>query len=622
MHIAFAAGLLGVAQAVALPAASGASASSTLAANHVRPVYTPVAASDTNRTVVDLGISPAVRRVEVKPNPNFSPNVTNIVAAAQAKFAIIEQEIQLEKRMALEADLEKRALSSSSAKASSTSASPTTTTSSIKSSSTVTAISTSAINAPGVRPVYVAPPKSTSTSTSSAIKSSSTSNKATILSSQITTSSKSSTSPYSSSSTTSSTSAMATTSKVASTSSAIPTSKITSTTTSMSTSKSATSTSSPSSSSTSKVSTSMSTATKSSATTSVSSLPTLKLAAQNIALDSEFLSAIQIGSNGETLDVVMDTGSSDLWMFSSDCVGCTGTHDYYHPSTSKTFVNTTTPFSIGYGDGSSTSGILGFDTVTVAGVPVQAQSIDVAHTISTDLLSNVMDGILGLGFPSLMSRNDQAGITTPVTNMFKQNLIPAAKFGLQFIKSNHWSYNGGGGAWTFGGIDTSVIRGALNTVKLIAAKWWMIPMDSVSIGSVFSSTAQPSVIVDSGTTLILLNPQLVAQIHAYLPGGRVPKSGTHYQIFCNASSAAYAGTRNAYFKLNGVQYGVSAADLAWFPETADDGSQEYCYSGIQPWGGSFGILGVMFLKNVYAVFDQTNELMQFAKRTDVADLTD
>lgn len=148
----------------------------------------------------------------------------------------------------------------------------------------------------------------------------------------------------------------------------------------------------------------------------------------------------------------------------------------------------------------------------------------------------------------------------------------------------------------------------------------MLPLQSVAVGSAYSGAPSiGQVIVDSGTTLILLDPTTVANIHQYLPGGRVSPDNSHYQIFCNASSAAYTGTRNAYFTLGGVQYGVPAADLAWYPE---DSASEYCYSGIQGWRNSFGILGAMFLKNVYAVFDQTNQAIEFAARSDLAALTD
>ncbi|ORY84484.1 aspartic peptidase domain-containing protein, partial [Protomyces lactucae-debilis] len=327
----------------------------------------------------------------------------------------------------------------------------------------------------------------------------------------------------------------------------------------------------------------------------------LSLYAKNIMLDSEFLSDIAIGSNNDVVSVIMDTGSADLWMFSTECQTCqtTSPHKYYRPRDSTTFYNSSTTFELRYGDGSYTAGTVGSDTVTVAGAPIQGQSIDVPWHISANLLSNAMDGIMGLGFPSL----SQIRMPTPLSNMLTQKIIPKAVLGLQYIKTRQWSYEGGGGAWTFGGWDTSAIVGALTWVDITEPVYWKINLPKVRVGSVYEYVPTQQVIVDSGTTLILLDPTSVANIHKYLPGGRLSATdGTgHWQIFCNATSDYYTGSRNVYFSIGGKDWGVPARDLAWYPEQAYPG---YCYSLIQPWGESFGILGVAFLKNVYAVFDQ------------------
>lgn len=547
MQFSIAAGLLGLAQyAVAVPVTESRAplTAANVSASTSSPIATnsPVAAADTPRTIISLGIEPSVLSIPVTPNPNFVKNVTNALAVAQAKYVVTESNFQREKRALEEFQaLEKRGrvplTTAAAARVPLTEAT----------GAAAAAATTPALNLPcSLFPYYC---KSTTKTTSA----------------------KATTSSSTKTSSTSTTSAKPTTTSV------------------------------------------KATTTSSKASTTLSAL---SLAATDIQLDSEYLSTIEIGSNKNALQLVMDTGSADLWMFSTDCVGCTTNHDFYNPSLSTTFTNTTTTFSLLYGDGSTTSGYLGFDTVTIAGAPIQAQSIDVPHVISASLQSNTMDGILGLGFPSLMDVQDAAGVTTPVTAMANQGLIPSAKFGVQLIKDTHWTYGGGGGTWTFGGIDSSVISGSINYIPLTQAKYWMIPLQSVAIGTVYSAVPSINhVIVDSGTTLILLEASTVAAIHTHLPGGRISPDNSHYQIFCNASDSAYTGSQNAYITLGGVKYGIPASDLAWYPE---DSSYKYCYSGIQGWSNSFGILGAMFLKNVYGVFDQTNQQIGFASRTDVA----
>jgi hypothetical protein len=74
-----------------------------------------------------------------------------------------------------------------------------------------------------------------------------------------------------------------------------------------------------------------------------------------------------------------------------------------------------------------------------------------------------------------------------------------------------------------------------------------------------------------------------------------------------------------YFNIGGSDFGVPAADLLW--EQVDS---QNCYGGIQSWGTGNGIsiLGDVFLKNVYAVFDVGNSAVKIGQRTDVAALTD
>lgn len=584
---AAAAALLSAADGAALPIESAASsasavvASSVAAAAAISAAPTPVvAAEDTVRTVVNLGIQPHLLTVPIKHNPDYTPNVAAAVQAVNAKYIVVEERLRLAKREAeaeAAAELQKRGRTFATA-------------TSAVGRTFATAGSVAAANPNAPLPWYCAffPQMSgcaRSATTSSKPASSSSSTRAPTSSSAaarpvLTSSSTTTTSSSVARTTTSSSSSIRTTPTTTSSSSITPT-------------------------------------TSSSASATTSSVP-LILQADNIQLDSEFLSPVQLGSNNDALNLLLDTGSADLWMFNTDCSNCARSgHTLYNPSKSTTFKNTSSTFSLLYGDGSQTSGYLGFDTVTLAGAPIQAQSIDVAQKVSQNLVSNPMDGIMGLGFRSLTSHN----VNTPIDNMLAQKLIPKGQFGVQFVKNYQWQGYGGGGQWTFGGYDSSVVSGPLTNVPLTQAQYWMVKMDQVSVGSVYSYTPTQNVIVDSGTTLIMLDSQSVANIHNQLPGARVytdPSSGSqHYQIFCNATANAYQGRRNVYFSLSGTKYAVPVSDLAWYPE-----SNGYCYSGIQPWSNNFGILGIMFLKNAYVVFDQDNKQIQVSKRTDVNYIAD
>lgn len=77
--------------------------------------------------------------------------------------------------------------------------------------------------------------------------------------------------------------------------------------------------------------------------------------------DIEWTGKVEIGSPAQSFVIDFDTGSSDLWIPSSSCEGCTG-KTLYNPSKSKKSSKKSGTFSISYGDGSTASGTPYTDT--------------------------------------------------------------------------------------------------------------------------------------------------------------------------------------------------------------------------------------------------------------------
>jgi len=204
-------------------------------------------------------------------------------------------------------------------------------------------------------------------------------------------------------------------------------------------------------------------------------------------------------------------------------------------------------------------------------------------------------------------------------NLWTNSVIKQNMFGVQLIKFSD-SYTGhDGGKWTFGGYDSTVIRGSLASTPLLQQAWWEISVPNIKVGSKKSFTPTSSMIVDTGTTLILLSKSDCDNIYGALPGGQLNSQYGVYTLWCNATSDTYSGRRNVYFNIGGSDFGVPAADLLW--EQIDSVN---CYGAIQSWGSGNGIsiLGDVFLKNVYTVFDVGNSAVKVGQRTDVTPLTD
>lgn len=86
------------------------------------------------------------------------------------------------------------------------------------------------------------------------------------------------------------------------------------------------------------------------------------------------------------MNLDFDTGSADLWVFSSELSSSESAgHTVYDPSQSGTAQKLQGyTWNITYGDGSSSSGNVYTDTVTVGGVSVTGQAVELAEGVSSN----------------------------------------------------------------------------------------------------------------------------------------------------------------------------------------------------------------------------------------------
>ncbi|KAJ7176893.1 aspartic peptidase domain-containing protein [Mycena filopes] len=101
---------------------------------------------------------------------------------------------------------------------------------------------------------------------------------------------------------------------------------------------------------------------------------------------------------GVETPLLLDTGSSDLWIASDACKSCKATVPLFPQST---FVPAEMDVKLLYGDsltGTHAAGVIGSDTVTFAGISVNNQLFAAINDTDTTVLATGSAGIFGLGF--------------------------------------------------------------------------------------------------------------------------------------------------------------------------------------------------------------------------------
>jgi hypothetical protein len=278
------------------------------------------------------------------------------------------------------------------------------------------------------------------------------------------------------------------------------------------------------------------------------------------------------------------------------CSTCTS-HVRYDPSKSSTYAKDGRSWSISYGDGSTAGGILGKDTVNLGGLAIKGQTIELANKESSSFSSDVIDGLLGLGFNTITT---VAGIKTPVDNLISQGLISSPVFGVYLGKAS----KSGGGEYIFGGYDSSKFTGSLKTVPIDSSQgYWGVDVSSITIGG--ASVADSfSGILDTGTTLLILTQPIATKI-ASTYGATDNGDGT-FTINCDTSKF-----KPLVFTLNGAEFNVPVDSLV-FQQDGSTCTASFAYSS----GMDLAILGDVFLKNNYVVFNHDVPSAQIAASID------
>jgi aspergillopepsin I len=239
---------------------------------------------------------------------------------------------------------------------------------------------------------------------------------------------------------------------------------------------------------------------------------------------------------------------------------------------------------ISYGDGSGASGKVYADKVTVGGVTATSQAVEAAATISAQFTSDTdTDGLLGLAFSSINTVKPQQQ-STWFDTVKPQLAQPLFAVDLKYHAA---------GSYDFGYIDKSKYTGSITYVNVDNSQgFWGFSATGYSVGT-STTRATISGIVDTGTSLIYLDPSIVSAYYSKVRGAKEDASAGGYVFPCTATLPDFAIT------VGGVAQKVPGKYINFAPN--GDGT---CYGGIQTNENTeINIYGDIFLKSKYVVHE-------------------
>ncbi|KAI6632355.1 hypothetical protein MCOR08_005535 [Pyricularia oryzae] len=308
--------------------------------------------------------------------------------------------------------------------------------------------------------------------------------------------------------------------------------------------------------------------------------------------DKEYLTPVKIGTPGTTLNLDFDTGSSDLWVFSSDLSARSRSgHSFYSPGRSSTAREMSgASWQIRYGDGSGASGNVYTDVVDIGGVVSQNQAVETASQISAQFTQDSNnDGLVGLAFSSIntVQPNRQLTFFDKVKGSLGQPILGVD------LRHN------APGAYDFGFADSTRYTGSISYVPVDNSQgFWAFTANGYSVsGGSSNPDVQMTGIADTGTSLLLLDDSIVSDYYANT-GAQNDASQGGYVFDC--------GTQLPDFSFNVRSNTITIPGSLMNYATVQDGSST-CFGGLQSNNGvGQSIFGDIALKAAYVVFDNSD----------------
>ena len=208
-------------------------------------------------------------------------------------------------------------------------------------------------------------------------------------------------------------------------------------------------------------------------------------------MNTQYFIDITLGSDNQKFTVVPDTGSSNLWVYSSKChsVACL-THSKYNAKKSSSYVADGQDFNITYGSG-SVEGFVSKDTCKITDdISAEMSFGEIQKVKGKTFLVSQMDGIIGLAY-------DQISVDHLPTFMNATTSMSEKSFAFYLKNNPEESY------MTMPGIDESLGFTEIASHDVIEQSYWNLNLTDMKGPNGSVDVTGFKAAIDSGTSLIM-----------------------------------------------------------------------------------------------------------------------
>jgi len=332
--------------------------------------------------------------------------------------------------------------------------------------------------------------------------------------------------------------------------------------------------------------------------------------------DSIYTAPVLVGTPPQKFNLILDTGSTDLWVPTLLCSTCAASIPKFNESASSTYTPSATIVTIRYGSG-SVQGTRSQDVVGMGNFIVRDQTYLSVTRTSMNLLRGSISGIIGLAFTPIAA----TGATPFWLRLLEANQLKEPSMSFQFTRfldDDLAAVEEPGGIFTLGGTNSSLYQGAIEYLNISATpSFWLLELTRLTLNGLTVETT-PGIgslsAIDTGTTLIGGPTRDVRNFWSAVPGAQA-LTGQNEGFFLFPCGSKLEVT----IAFGGKSWPINSTDMNLGPS----GIPGMCLGGIFDLAlgsniGSSGrnprwVVGDTFLKNVYSVFRAVPPSIGFAQ---------